>query len=239
LSYFYYTKAHDKAVGKKYGYSFGKDLRMTGLRTMIQLRVDTNADKIAKLVAQLPDKQLNFALALAINRTMADIKKQTKEELAMGQGQKFKIRSAWTAKGIRSTPANKRNLEGVVGSIDKYMKRQEEGEKKSTKAGRGTHLAIPTINARRGKRELGRIAKGPRKLFDTNNKVFKQTVDGVYGIWRRRGKKRFPIDLMYTLTNGVAVEPRWNFGKTAEQLSKHVFDKHFIDALELALATQR
>lgn len=208
-------------------------MRMTGLRTMIQVRVDTNADKIAKLVAQLPDSQLNFALALAINRTLKTITEHTKAELS----QKFKIRSKWTAKGIRSTPTNKKKLEGVVGSIDKYMQRQEDGEKKKSKGGRGSHLAIPTVYARRGKHALGRIVKPPKTLLAPKNKAFKQTVNGVYGIWRRRSKRRYPIDLFYTLTNNVAVAPRWNFGKTGEEISKHVFDKHFIDALEFTLAT--
>ena len=94
------------------------------------MRIDVQLDKEdVKRLSRLPSREIPFATAYALTQLANKARLEVKGELP----KKFIIRNRWTARGIITEQASKRdwpNVQSIIGSRDKYMTLQEEGGSK-------------------------------------------------------------------------------------------------------------
>ena len=62
---------------------------------------------------------------------------------------------------------------------------------------------------------------------------------GNYGIWERKGKKRYPIKALFIFKRHTTVPARFGFAKTAKQEAQMRFGRHFEKRLEYAIRTAK
>lgn len=196
---------------------------------MAILSITVDAKAVIAAVKGVRDDQIPFATALALTRTAQDVQSEIRRQLP----QRFVIRNNWVAKGIVISKATKRQLYAIVRSRDDFMVRQETG---GTKTGSGS-IAVPQA-VRRNKRDIVTPGNRPAALKG-KKRVFKATIRGTYGLWERKGKKRTPIKLLYSLRPSVPIKPRFGFADTAEKTAQARFERHFALAFEQAVRTAR
>lgn len=204
-----------------------------------QIVVETDALR-RKMIA-LERKQLPFATALALTAMAVSAASHVRFLLPS----QFKLRSTWVQKGIRITPANKRdwpNTRAVVGSRDPFMVLQETGGVKKPLHSR--ELALP------GKKEEdalrgagGRIPKGrrPRALLRKRRYFFQNIQDvqsgnrGLRAILQRAGPARYPLRVIYVFKPRGKISPRFGFQDTVTLDVRAKSAAKFDTALEYAL----
>ncbi len=199
---------------------------------MVELAVDFNLAEYQRNVSDFVERQIPFATALALTRTAQDAQKALKEHLP----HEFQIRSKWVQGGIRIRRANKRNLEAQVGSRDKFMALQAEGGEKRGKGAKD--VAVP-MGARKKPHMKTTRAKWPGRLLQKNRHFIATMESGKAGIFRRRTKKRFPIELMYSFERAVKVLPRYRQHIIVEAIVGKRWAPNAVAALERAVKTAR
>lgn len=187
----------------------------------MNIHVEFDPAPYLRQVDKLVRKQYPFARALALTRTAQAAQNEVRDKL----GEKFIIRGKWVPGGIRIQKADKNDAtpSAIVGSKDEFMARQETGGVK-----RGDGMGVPTVA---GKSKTGRPlrkrpntptlrSKWPGALLATKGKGYFFAVlrSGKGGIFKRRGKGRFPIDLKYVIANEVRIDARWGFEGTVEDV---------------------
>lgn len=212
------------------------------------IRVNVDSKQLTRVFGDLVNGQLDFALSKALNATAKDVQREVRASMP----RKFTLRSTWTQKGIRFDPAKKYALRAVVGSLDDYMERQEEGGiKMPTKS---KNLAIP-VNVKHTRK--GRIRKRdyPSELLKAGqyqstrrraNRIFKidETTPAnkrhklKLGIYAASAKGR-NITLLYRLVKKAKVEERFGMEELAYRVVDKVWLQNVTDALDYALSTAR
>ena len=197
----------------------------TYLGAMIDFDAEFDLSELDRALSVL-EKQIPFATALALTWTAKDVEQALKDSLP----QTFTIRSNYTERGIRITPAKKSNLAAEVGSLSPYMEAQVVGQTESD----------APVPAEIRKTPETRITKGkwPGRTL-RKRKAFKATIGGVKGIWQRKKKARFPVRLLWVFAETAKTAPRWEFRRllddaVAENLPKNVrraIDRILRDAL--------
>lgn len=178
-------------------------------------------------------KQLPFATALALTRTIQDAQTDVVSDLP----NEFTLRGSWfkprTKFGINIRPAKKDNLVAYIGTNAPWIEIQEEGGKKKPA---GKMLAIPTANIRKKPTQRIGLGRLPRKL----KRTFVINTKSGPVLFQRKGKgKRSKIFAVYVL------EPDANVKKVAPiydptvKTVERVWDKNFISAFEKAIATMK
>ena len=112
---------------------------------------------------------------------------------------------------------------------------QEEGGIKTPH--KGKKISIPTRSTPKSRRKAG----GARTMLN-QKKTFIATMPGGHksGIWRRKTKKRLPIELLYTLDDKAMVDrPYLHFRKTVEKYVRRNFPKEHRKAMMHAIKTAR
>lgn len=204
---------------------------------MFTVEVESNFKQFTQHVKQIP-----FATALALTRTAQDIQ----SEVRRGLPQRFTLRNDWVRKGIRIERAEKRNLQAKVYTKDDFMVLQETGGSKTPIDGKS--IAVPEGIADRA-RKITRSMR-PRAMMDDKRKVFRATIGGIDGLWRRvvatkRGHKRrrgaLPrgIKLLYVFRPSVPIAPRLGMFATGERLMGERFARHFELSFAEAVRTAR
>lgn len=215
---------------------------------MITLQVNDAA--IKKALAEV-EKQMRFACALALTRTVQAAQAAVIKELP----QHFTIRTGWVAKGIRIRTASKSNLSASVRVMDPFMVLQETGGSKASISGKD--LGVP-IGARPTPKSVTRPSKFPRSLlqkrgyfiapitgkaltarsqkaYNVSRRIHNSRISaddmGVMALWHRRGKKSYPIDLIYIFKDQVRLPPRFKFQETVRRVVEESFPKQLADAL--------
>lgn len=198
----------------------------------VELTLDTTVPDLAKALTDLQRKQLPFATALAITTTLKDAQTDLRDELP----DRFTIRNNFLEKGIRIRPATKRRLEGSVFTVDEILRLQIEG---GTKGGRGHRLALPR-SVKTNARGIVTRANRPRNLRSKSKHFLAPVRRGGMGLFKRSGKKRYPIVLLWRLLDGSArIDSRFDFDRIANRsIDKH-WNKNFGRALAKALSTAR
>lgn len=193
---------------------------------------------IDQAVAGLDDfseRQVPFAEALALTRTAQDAQAGVRDSLA----RRFTLRNNWVRSGIRITAARKNNPIATVGSIEPFMRRQEDGGTKTARS--HARVAVPA-DAKRGK--TGIIPKGqrpaalmgrPRVLSWQGSNLWPRS--GGFSILQRVGKARYPLKRLYWLQRAVRVLPRFGFKATTLQIIARRIAPNFVAALDEARAT--
>lgn len=200
---------------------------------MTDFAIDVRLPEIHDRLDKLARQQIPFATALALTWTANEARDQVKA----GLPSRFVIRSTWLERGIRTTPASKRQPQAVVYSRDPFMVKQERG---ATKRPRAQFTALPRKIRRNQKQRITR-SKRPAQILKRPN-TFIQNLPGKTdraGIFQRVGRKGRPR-LLYVLDpRPMEVKPRFEFAKTVERVVTRRYDKNFGKALARALATAR
>ncbi len=212
-------------------------------------------------VAQRIEKTVRFATAMALTNVARDARDEVIRELP----DRFTIRTQWVKKGVRFKPADKKdaNIVSRVVDMDAFMAIQETGGDKIKYS--GVDFAIPigarptpesTTTPRNWPRQLlQRLGKGyfiapitgrsvyARSRADENvvrrlwNKQVENADVGTMALWHRRGKKRYPIDLIYIFKDTVHVKPRFEFFNTVKKVKSMKMAQRLQEAFDYANKT--
>lgn len=182
-------------------------------------------DEVGKRLRKLPFLT-SLATTRAVNDTLIQAQTFTTQTLLP---KKFTLRGRgkrWFEKGgklgfnIKFAKAN--NPIGTLGSQADFLELQEHGGRKTAGAHR---LAIPTEEYK-PKPELMSRAKKPRAV--RGSKAFVATMSGGFvGIFKRVGKERLPLKLLFSLTKYARLEPILGFERAAKDLADERFDDNF------------
>ncbi len=160
----------------------------------------------------------------ALNRTA----KTAVDGIKADMPRRFTLRSVWVQKGIRHDKATLKNPAARVYSVDRYMRKQEEGELWRPDG----HVAIPSA-ARPSKTSLiprsmlpGAL-RGQKDVFkadfsrNPSSKIFP-----LMGLWQRvGGGKR--IRLLYLLKGQKHTRATWEFTEQVESTVRRFFGAYF------------
>ncbi len=210
---------------------------------MLKINVKSNVKKFTRNLNNIQRKQIPFATARALTWTAGAAQTDIQKKIP----KTFQTTRKWWLKqqptGVKVRPAKKNALTATVYTNAYFAKLQEEGGLKAPfKAG---GLLIPSDKVPK----YGRKAGGARKVLQ-QKKVLKRggmaggdpvitLKSGKRGVFRRRTKKRLPIELMYTYVPQASVRGRFGFKKTAATAAKRDFEKLFAKSLNMALKSAR
>ncbi len=197
---------------------------------MISLRhnIAAVANKAKRMVTQIP-----YATARAINKCAAEVQKAEGENLQ----DKQTIRSEWWKPGrkfgVNIRPFAKwHKPEAIVGNQADWMKRHEEGGVKTPKDGKA--LAIPTEEQRGGKMGIMSRPKKPKAAIRAGA-FAAEMPSGMAGIWKRVGKERLPLRLLFTFTKKANIKKGLNFvglgERIVDKLHAKIFQREYAQAI--------
>jgi hypothetical protein len=205
---------------------------------MIEFDVKSNIKEFNRKLLAFEKKQLPFAASKAINETL----KEGRVALVSHLKSKQKKKSAWwnnKATGINIKYSNKKNLLGVIFTKIWWGKLQEYGGIKTPK---GEHILIPTARTPKYARKAGghvKLFNDPKILRHRGDPIIKLK-SGKEGVFKRRGKKRYPIDMVYSAPKKANIDkPILNFKKIMHKVFNRRFRKNFIKNLNHALKTAK
>lgn len=210
------------------------------------IKITIDADKVGREIDDFVEKQLPFATARALTWTAKDAEISIDKSLPYS----FTLRNKFLQNSTRITPATKRKLQSEVGFLNDgryktdFMELQTES---GTKKPRGKNVAIPAssrglTHVRRGKNSRGVIRRNlkPAVLLNDRKQYFKGKIKGVYGIWKRTGRKdkkgwrRPHLNLMYVLQPTAHVDKHIDIQKIVKKVVGRRFDIHFRRSLNEA-----
>ena len=175
------------------------------------------------------ERQMPFAIALALTRTAQDAQQEVKGQLPS----RFTLRNGWTARNIRIQTASKSGLEATITAPD-YMAKQETGE---TEHARKRYLAAPGPAI--GDARVAPARLRPRALLSQPRTFVLDTAGGSVAIAQRKGRKARPLRILWWLTPTQRNSERFEFGDTAAQVVERRFAIRFEEAFARAVATAR
>lgn len=193
---------------------------------MIDVEVDFAPVK--SWLTSLYSSQVPFATARALTVIAEEGRDAVVTEL---QGA-FILRTTWWKQGgqfgFNRKAATKKDLVAEIFTRAPWMKIHETG---GTKRPSGQHLALPTTNVRRTKRDIISKANRPANLKNTT----KVNRGGALTLTRNTTRTS---TVMYILKNSATIRARLNFQKTARGIFdkrwKIVFDAELLKAIRTA-----
>jgi hypothetical protein len=195
----------------------------------MDFRLDSNIKEFTRELNAIQRQQIPFATSRAIN----DVAVMAQDQVISGIPRVFNNIKKWWLKqqptGIKVQFSNKSNLHAAVHTSAYFAKMQEEGGTKQPRTAK--NLAVPT--ARVAKKY--RTSHGARELMDANKNVFRTSK----GVFRRTGKKRYPIQLLWSFTPTAKIKPRFRFYDTCKAAVQRNFEVQFKMRLAQALATAK
>ena len=203
---------------------------------MIDITVTPSLRELERLLGPKFARQAKFALARSLTLTVDDARKRLRGALPAY----FTVRSHFVASTIMTDHATKARLVAEVGSIQRAgssldMSLHATGGVKRGRTGKDLGVPVgarPTPSAKTTK------AKFPGAMMK-KRKYFRQVVNGRPGIWRRMGKKRYPIRLMWLLQPSVKISKDWPFEAQVQRAVFLVWAKNLKRSLDSALKTAR
>lgn len=180
-------------------------------------------------------KQLPFAIA----RTLTQTAKDGQSEVLKTLDNKFTLRGNWfkpnTPIGIKIRAAKKTDLTAEVGSNFDALEKFETGK---DKVPRGEHLAVPTANVRRNKRQIIQKSQRPGALRNKRTFVL-QTKHGLVLFQRKFKGKRSFIVALYNLTRRAKIRKNSPVFEPVERIVKANLGNNFLKAMEDAMKSAR
>ena len=173
------------------------------------------------------ERQMPFAIALAITRTAQDAQQEVKGQLPS----RFALRNGWTARNIRIQAASKSGLEATITAPD-YMAKQETGETEHAKR-RYLVAPAPAIGNR-----IAPAGMRPSAVL-RQPRTFIIEAGGSVAIAQRKGRKAKPLRILWWLTPTQRNTERFEFGDTSAKVVERRFAIRFQEAFARAVATAR
>lgn len=188
----------------------------------------------AKLTGERFDKQIAFAIAVALTTTA----KQAQWEVIHTIEGTFTTRNNWYKPsnkfGIRMKSATKQNPVASLRTDADWLEPHEDGGVKTPTQGK--ELAIPTENVRRNKRQMIQKSQRPGALRGKRDFVLNTKKGRV--LYQRRGKgKRSKIVALYNLEPRAIIRKHSTFFEPIERIVERNLQENFNDALERAYAS--
>lgn len=202
---------------------------------LIQISVDLprfNAWASAAIARQIP-----YATARAL--TMLAKGAQTEIRSTLGAPGRFRLRSTWTARGIRIVPADKRDypaVQAIVGSVDEYLVLQETGGTKTSATGRRVAIPAKIPASRRGALGVPKSIKPSpliergRGFIDERGDLLVRNAKGSRFIGPRR-----PPAVYFFLRASAHIRPRLGFRDQATKYLSERYGEQFSKELQAAL----
>lgn len=184
------------------------------------LRVVSNSTAFLKAVAKTADK-LVVAQAMALTSTAKDLEKSSNQRAEAA----FDRPVAFTKRSAAIKPATRAKLISTVFIKDiqaAYLEKQEEGGRRQPKK-----RYIPVPSAARLDR-FGNMPKGYVSAAVARRDVFQGTVNGVTGVWERKGRK---LSLLINYATDADYNPRFNWRKTMAVNAVRYFPTNYEKAL--------
>lgn len=215
------------------------------------IKLDIDIAKAMEGMTYLEKQHVPMAYIWALTRTAQDCA----EAVRVVTRNVFKLHSEFIPRGIRIQSANIRDLRnfGLAESavytapiISGWMPLHETG---GDKIPRGQNIAIPSdsLNTDFNKTSMGKFKAKllPRALLDGSfqrktrkgMKVVKTAGERAFittsrrtgnkMIVRRRGKKNYPLEVLYVFKHRAHIEAEWNFERTVRVTANLNFEKNF------------
>ena len=188
----------------------------------MDINVESNVSTLMKAMDAFGKDQLPFATSKALNDAAFAVRNTIVEDTFPRSFNVKNKRFAGTT--FRVDTANKRKLEArVFDRLGKdFLAMQESG---GTKTPRGNNIAIPTDQIRVTGRGVAK-ARRPRQILQSGKRAFKtRSKTGQEIIAQRRGKKRYPLKVLYVLEPQAKINPRFPFYAVGLNLAQKTFDK--------------
>lgn len=174
------------------------------------ITVTTNLDSVKSYVTDLQNNQIPYATAKALTA----LANEARGDVVAGLPTKFTLRTSWWKPGGRYgfnvATAQKRDWprqQAEIYTRAPWMRMQETG---GTKLPKGQHIALPTSNVRRSKRDLITTANKPLALKNT---VKVKTKGGDEVLLQRTSRI---ARIMYLLKPKAEIPARLSFFKTIQ-----------------------
>lgn len=203
----------------------------------MRVSVKDNIKEVKRWSTDLQKKQIPFATAMAINKTLGIGKANRMKGLdrAMGVQMNRKLDRPMprTTKAFYRIAATKRKLSGTLGFVDwasKFMQRLVQGGERSE-----SNIGVPyTKEARLNK--FGNIAGRRTGLVKKQNQ-FIGNIKGIDGVWERH--KDRTVKLLVGFKDSVTYKAMFPFYKIAEKYTAANFDKNFAETFTKALKSAK
>lgn len=197
------------------------------------LELELDARELLGWLDEDVERQVRFATALGLTWTARDARDKLRDDLP----KRFVIRTGWLAKGIRFKKATKATLEAEVGSVDSFMRLQEEGGYKESIE--GERIGIP-IAARRNRRAVTRRSRWPGRVAASARAYVEEGAKGQAALYQRIGRGTSEkLRLMWILTKRVRISPRWRMRQTVERVVAERWPINAKAALERAIKSAK
>ncbi|QKL71445.1 hypothetical protein HI806_09205 [Ralstonia solanacearum] len=196
---------------------------------MLAFSVKHNIADVQRTLSKAAKQQLPFAIAKGLTQTA----KATQDKLTSALPRQLDKPTPFTMRAFGVTAATKqRQLATVFIKPDqwKYLKYQVEGGVR-----RPAKRAVIVPESMR-LNQYGNMPKGAVRKLLAKAGVFSGTVDGVAGIWQRKGGRAV---LLVKYADKVVYKRRFPFADIGERSVAAVFGPIFNQALADALATMR
>jgi hypothetical protein len=212
---------------------------------MMSLNIQTNVNKFVRDLDHIQRNQVPFATATALTWTVKEAQKQLQEQMPKTFNTTRKWWMARQPTGIKIKSAKKKDLypEAVVYIEAYFAQLQEEGGAKIPFKGRG--ILVPSDRVPKYGRKAGGSKKvmAQKKILRCGGKATGDPIvtmpNGKRGVFKRRTKKRLPIDLIYSYVPQAQIRPRMMFKGRAAHIAIKRFDDLFAKSLAMALKTAR
>jgi len=201
----------------------------------MELRIETNIPEVTKAFDDLRYRQVPFATSVALNR----VGKAAKEEQIEGIFDRFTVRrAAFIRRSVRQKASSKRDLKTTLTVRDGFLAQHEDGGTR-VPGDVGPAIVQPIASTQR---RIG-VIRGrntPRGVLKSSRKAFVATMkSGKVGVFRRRGKKRLPIDLIFSFEKRVKLSKRLRFEDTTNSVVAKLWEREFGRELSRAIRTAR
>tara|TARA_A100000171_G_C2066024_1_gene112371 strand:- start:46 stop:636 length:591 start_codon:yes stop_codon:yes gene_type:complete len=196
----------------------------------MKVNVKSNIKQVTKGITKTQKKQIPFATANAINKTLFQLRK----EMAKQTEKKLDRPTPFTQKGFLVDKAKKNKLIGVLfvkEKVEKYLKFQIDGGVRSG----NPYIPVPyTVNKKLNK--YGNIV-GKRSGLIKKSNQFIGEINGVNGVWERRADNK--LKLLIGFSRSVSYESKFPFYKIATNFAASKFNRNLIEKLTAAFKTAK
>lgn len=194
--------------------------------TVITAAVKRTLDRI--------ERNKPFALSKAVNETAKDVQQAEIKNL----GQKQTLRGDWykpgRKHGINIKPfATKAKPTAIVGTQADWEGLHETGGTKKPRDGK--KLAIASEEHRGGRAQKISRSKRPRAVLQRAKTFLAVMPSGLRGIFRRIGRARTPIKLLFALVPLGRIKRALGYKETGEAVANKRLPEHFENELRKAI----